>query len=730
MPDVLNAQGSSVDLGTYVIDPEEIIDTLDAQYSKYASLPLDLARKSDDICIQRYGLTNSQLYNNLKAKMLDNAIDPDAPKIIGVREDFELPIGYDDIDDIECEEVEDSVELIEKIEKAKDMQSSTCVIIYPLSSIYPFNLDDLEELFSRFNFLSFDLQKLSDQECFKLFGYDNRNMYAINKAKLLAKEKHKEELDPMEIDSYFNAVSTIGANESVDLLGLLEKKLDIVNIKRNGTLYESVIADYSGLSDIDSAIHLRKTASIAVPEFTPYLIPTEIEQLVGDGTGLSTDEREFLELYKNSLAEGMRNFDSKKYFDTIKSLYETKSQNKSQTDIIYTRMEAFGWNPNLPFNRKSFEGARSRICNYIDEFYNPTIVDVSAIKEDTINNANPNDKLNIIYFVDVNDGDKYLAFTHNIMDLYGKNQIKSIQISDDSKVSIYASFVTPEIYNLIFEKARDPLYQNSISKCFDVFSDTDNDKVKGTKFLVLLSKLSNGEVVSGAKVFKLFNDEWKNFTVSNIRNLINSIKTVHPELGELLYPCPIDEAVLKLYKNKSIAYLKNLICESSEVEGNVILKEMKELFTPSIALTEAKNIPIRINDKGVVVDLPTIIEEEYQTVHKSLLVYDEKKNYEAMKDSLAHLWYLNLLCERKITKWKDKEKKQQQLKISRDIRARILNDFKKYLKKVIENDPEFDFVAYFKKSRWNDRSIFIDAQTLKYTGRIIAAIVKSLIKKK
>lgn len=733
MPDVLNTQGASVDLGTYVIDPTEVLDNLEVQYARYTSLPLDLARKSDDICIQRHGLTNTQLYNSLKAKMLDSIIDPEAPKIIGVREDFELPHGMDDTDDMDLDSTNDeeiTEELLKKIEKAKSMESDTCVIIYPYTPAFPYSLEELEELFQRFNFLSFDLQILSDQECIKLFGNDNRFMYETNKAKLLVKENNKEELNPIEADSYFGGVSTMSKNESVGILELLAKKLDLINIRENGTLYESALTD-DGLEDIDTAINLKKSNDVATPEFTPFLIPSEIDQLVGDGSGLSNDERGFLEIYKNSLMEGMKNFDSKKYFTTIKSFYEMKSQNESQAYIIDKRMEAYGWNPNLPFNERSFKGARTRICNYLNEFYNPTIVDLQSFKEDIEPQEGALDvNEGVVMLVEV-DGKKYFSFTAFIEDLYSgiDNPIVSQSLPKDAHVTVYMILLPREAKQIVHRTFSSADWRRNNPQVFEIFSDTDSEKVTCAKFLATIAKVVKGEVVPGARVYKIFDNTWEQFRYPEISRIIVDLKTEKPNIGQILTAFNINEAVMRLHENYSIAYLKNLRCKDIEIEGNKILKEMKDLVTPQIAIVEAKQVPIRINDKGVVFDLPTMVEEEYQTVHKALLVYDEKEDYEAMKDSLAHLWYLNLLCERKITKWKDKEKKQQQLKIRRDLRARILNDFKKYLKKVVEADPNFDFVVYFKKSRWNDRTVFIDAQTIKYTGKIIAAIVKSLIKK-
>ena len=49
---------------------------------------------------------------------------------------------------------------------------------------------------------------------------------------------------------------------------------------------------------------------------------------------------------------------------------------------------------------------------------------------------------------------------------------------------------------------------------------------------------------------------------------------------------------------------------------------------------------------------------------------------------------------------------------------------------VVANDKDFDFTSYFTKSKYNDRSLFVNTDTLKYTGKVVAAVVKSLLHKK
>jgi hypothetical protein len=742
-----------------LITPTKALEDLESMFADYTALPLDMARKSDDIAIQKYGKTNFEIYNSLKGKLLDKVMDNDTSDDYSntiISEAFVLPIGVSKRwteDEMETQLDITTDKLLEKIQKAKDLQSDTMVIIYPFTKEYPYTLDDLNAMFTRYNSLSWDLQQYSDQESIALFGNDVRYMYEINKTRLVAMmDADPYEYDPdaikdddseidsyfdgsndIQLESYFSAVSNMTFNDNTSIVSLLQKKLDMINISRSNNLLEATYAD-DGLEDIDTAIQLKSKNSIATPEFVPYLIPTEIDQLVGDGTGLSPNEKQFLEYYKKSIMEGMKNFDSKEYFKSIKSLYEERLQNPDQAYNINMRLIKRGWNPNLPFNERSFVAARTRLSNYIDTYYNPTIVDISRLhsvtETENIESSNSLYNTEAIYLVKIREGDAYIAFTPTFTSLYGKPEelVSGVSIDDTRYADIYMVYVDPKIKADILGKIIDNAWRSLNTDYFELFSDLDSDKITGVKFLEVLAKTSGGDIVAGAKVYKIYNGEWGHINIAHIEKLAQAIYN-DPKIGKQLKVCTVGEAVDTLYKSPFIEYIKLIRCNESENEANVILEDLRFLLSPDVVITEAKPIPVRVNDKGVTIDLPSRIEEEYQTVHKALIAYDEAGNYDGMKDSLAHLWYLNLLCERKITKWKDKEKKQEQAKIKRDERARILNDFKKYLKKVIKADPSFDFTKYFEKSKWNDRSIFIDMETLKYTGKVIAAIAKSVLHK-
>lgn len=62
-----------------------------------------------------------------------------------------------------------------------------------------------------------------------------------------------------------------------------------------------------------------------------------------------------------------------------------------------------------------------------------------------------------------------------------------------------------------------------------------------------------------------------------------------------------------------------------------------------------------------------------------------------------------------------------------DLRARVINDFKKYFKIVQSIEPDFDFETYIKDSEYYDKTIIVDKHTLKYTGKTIKEIIKLMM---
>ena len=141
----------------------------------------------------------------------------------------------------------------------------------------------------------------------------------------------------------------------------------------------------------------------------------------------------------------------------------------------------------------------------------------------------------------------------------------------------------------------------------------------------------------------------------------------------------------------------------------------------------AKNtLPIEIDKDGNVVihklgapDYPSIFAES----HKLLLSYAKVHDVEGMKYELAKLWTCIRGIESKLYGPKGSELDKAERKKLIDTRALMINDFKKYLKVVIEIEPNFNFEHYYKDSDYNSNIIRLTRNSVKG----IALLIKSLL---
>lgn len=134
-------------------------------------------------------------------------------------------------------------------------------------------------------------------------------------------------------------------------------------------------------------------------------------------------------------------------------------------------------------------------------------------------------------------------------------------------------------------------------------------------------------------------------------------------------------------------------------------------------LLQEKGIGFEFDNKGNLFVKNFLKNKNYQATymesHRLLMEYDRAKNIEAMKYELAKMYYLNLKITEDLTK-QDRTKKDKELV---KIRARVLNDFHKYLKVVLKNDKQFNFSNYYQRSEFCDDSFVITAPTLKHAGK-------------
>lgn len=173
------------------------------------------------------------------------------------------------------------------------------------------------------------------------------------------------------------------------------------------------------------------------------------------------------------------------------------------------------------------------------------------------------------------------------------------------------------------------------------------------------------------------------------------------------------------YKQALLEFGWNPYMEFNPVNMNRAYNRANTLFHRSMTakLLQEKGIGFEFDNKGNLFVKNFLKNKNYQATymesHRLLMEYDRAKNIEAMKYELAKMYYLNLKITEDLTK-QDRTKKDKELV---KIRARVLNDFHKYLKVVLKNDRQFNFSNYYQRSEFCDDSFVITAPTLKHAGR-------------
>lgn len=230
-------------------------------------------------------------------------------------------------------------------------------------------------------------------------------------------------------------------------------------------------------------------------------------------------------------------------------------------------------------------------------------------------------------------------------------------------------------------------------------------------------------------------DKYKGYGISEI--LMDDI--INKYGGYKLGVYSDNDVALRLYKKIGFEEIGKEQYKDGEVIVMQLSNVKKEnvndiMFNPTLAIVAEsssyysqleispffeKAMPIKIDNEFITIDTPKDIETEYQKSHKLLIEYDKVGSIDQMKDEICKLWFMNTTLEKKIHKPSCKEKNKLV-----NLRSRILNDFKKYLKVILKEDPNFNFTDYFNNSPYSDTNIKMD----KRTALELVDIIKQLVK--
>ena len=441
----------------------------------------------------------------------------------------------------------------------------------------------------------------------------------------------------------------------------------------------------------------------------PYFTPQELEDIVfKEGVEQPEWFKEYKLLQNGIVSEKFMELNKQRLSD----LYENINED---ADTILK----LGWTPDIPLTSDNLEKVSAttafRIgCNlYTNEFYDATsIYDDEYIEESTKDNKNP---IYIILVYTASPFGKMIKeythgiYTHAAMSLDNTlNKLYSFNLNNQFNKLGGFSIESIEGYK------KDN--KDSIMCVYTTFVDDDKKRKLDKQINYFIGNIDKTKY-SIINVFSLI----ANKPIELANDMICSqfvdrmLKSVDIDITGMASSLVTPNDIYKSTSNKIYKVYEGRV---DEYNHKKIQAKVNKLRRSSI--TEAKSAPIQFDKDGNLLIIKDIkdVQEEYNKCHKLLLSYDSSENIEGMKHELYKLWYLNLLLERKIYKNKKPEKEYH------DMRARILNDFNKYLKIVNKAEPDFDFTSGYEESPYSDAAIKIHSHTLKYGVKYSRSLFK------
>ena len=148
-------------------------------------------------------------------------------------------------------------------------------------------------------------------------------------------------------------------------------------------------------------------------------------------------------------------------------------------------------------------------------------------------------------------------------------------------------------------------------------------------------------------------------------------------------------------------------------------------------IQEAKRFPIQFDKEGnlLIKNIKKLdYEAEYAKSHKLLKQYYEANNLEGMKYELSKLWMMLCLIDDWLHSPKANDLPSMAIASSKEVKAKakINNDFEFYMKKLLKEEPKFNFTEYYDASPFSSATIQIDNSTLEFMGKAIKKFIKSI----
>jgi hypothetical protein len=470
---------------------------------------------------------------------------------------------------------------------------------------------------------------------------------------------------------------------------------------------------------------------------SPFFTDIEIEQLKNYYAESSNESYHDYFDNKDESATAITYSNSdpyKSYSSRIKELQCKVDLSKSEDEIneCKQRQIDLGWNPEIEYTAESQSMARNRFIDLMTESMCKTdIIDIKSF----IENYNDNEEiltesihssLHPVSIVLVRTdapvaaiiapvtNSKYthaaLALDGNFNKLYSYNMINKVNATGgfslesmkeypkNNDLAVYTFFVDDKDYNALQGKIQ-YLLNNIKTTTYNIFT-----------FITYPFRNINISTPN-SMMCSQFVDSCLRLINVNITNKTYSSKVSPADLqrGAAANKATVYETFVGKVKDFNENKVKKYLYKLANKFNSNINEDYVGSDVPLI-LTEARKSHIEIKDNGdVLLTNPYInYDSEYQASHKLLLQYEKVNNIEGMKYELARLYYMNYILEKRIYSNSLLFNKENNIK----TRARILNDFNKYIKIVLKAQPNFNFAEYYEASQFYPHTVEVKASTI------------------
>lgn len=368
-----------------------------------------------------------------------------------------------------------------------------------------------------------------------------------------------------------------------------------------------------------------------------------------------------------------------------------------------------------------------------------------------------------------------ISFDHTLKKMYsygidgspngikgGFNEENIDRIPIGSRIRVYAFFLKPDDYktmtNMVMDLQNKVLqtrysYKNLFTYLFNIPYNNDLNMVC-SQFVDRCLKLcgidlthKDSSLVSPHDIKAVMKDNRSIYTIYEGLATKYNAEQVNKTVNALLDTAkPIKEAIRRYqpreYIHEILSAAGNIdhinmlkpfaesVLDKKSVEYRV-LQSMVFSSTEAVAYCESKEFPVQFDKEGnmILKNIKSLdYDEEYRKSHNLLKEYYNNENTVGMKYELAKLWMILNIIENKVHSKKFMSMPVEEQIASKEYKAKskIMNDFKHYMKKLLEMEPEFNFSEYFENSPFSSATIKLRASTVETVTKFLKSFIRKI----